>query len=83
MGVVGLHVLGGSQCWLTILGGGCGELSGDVCFCFPPAGSPFGCGGECFRVLGHLEIEGSSPETKLLTQSFKIISHRKFLNYSA
>ena len=42
-----------------------------------------GCDDGFFRVLGHLEIEESSPETKLLTQSFKIISHRKFLNYSA
>ena len=64
-------------------GGQCGGLSENVCFCCPPAGGPFGCGGGYSRMLGHLEIEVSSPKTKLLAQSFKIISHRKSLNYSA
>ena len=60
-----------------------GLFVGVVGLCTPPTGGLFVCGGGCFRVLGHLEIEGSSPKTKLLTQFFKIISHRKFLNYSA
>ena len=33
-------------------GGWCGGLSGDVCFCCPPPGIPFGCGGGCSRMLG-------------------------------
>ena len=54
----------------------------DVCFCCPPAGGLFRCGDGCFCMLGHLEIEGSPPKRKLLTQSFKIISDRKFFNCS-
>ena len=46
-------------------------------------GDLFGCGGGCFWVLGHLEIQGSSSKTKLLKKSFKVISHRKFSSYFA
>ena len=63
---------------LTILGAGVGRFSGTCAFTALRRVVFFGCGGGCFGVLGHLEIEGSSPKTKLLTQSFKIISHRKF-----
>ena len=72
MGVVGLCVLGvlnaGSPFW-----GGVASFSGDVCFCCPPADGLFGAP----------QDRSSLPKTKLLTQSFKITSHRKFFNYSA
>ena len=78
-GVVGLYVFGRLSMLALHFGGGrCGELSRNVCFCCPPVGGLFGCGGGCFHMLGHLVIEGNSSKMKLLAQSFKIISHRKF-----
>ena len=70
-GVVGMCVFGRLSMLALHFGGGrCEELSGNVCFCCPPAGGLFGCGGGCFRMLGHLEIEGNSPKNEVASPVF-------------
>ena len=52
-GVVGVCVFGRLSMLALHFGGDrCGGLSGDVCFCCPPVGVPFGCGSGCSCMLG-------------------------------